>query len=290
MERTVQLRHFTTFHIGGTPVRYFHPHTDGELLAALEECRRAGLSWRVLGGGSNLLVEEGQLPYAVIHIHAPGFAELERTASATVLAGAGAPTARLLAYCRDEGLGGLEFLAGLPGTVGGAIAGNAGAWGKEMCQFVSRLCVVSASGQARILTGSDVRYSYRRMELDGGIITDAELELPPRNPRLIALQMADYLRNRSERHPMAEWSAGCVFKNPPGISAGRLLERCGLKGLKVGDAEVSSRHANFIINRGSAAASDVLRLIEVMKDTVRRECGIELELEVRHWPARLEAA
>ena len=290
MEKTVPLRQFTTFRIGGTPVRYFHPRTDGELLAALEESRRSGLPWRVLGGGSNLLVDEGPLPYGVIHLHTPGFDELERVGETGVLAGAGVPTAHLLAYCRDQQLGGLEFLAALPGTVGGAIAGNAGAWGKEICESVSRICLVSPSGEARIVDRSELRFSYRHTELGGGIITDAEFELAPRNARLITLQMAAYARNRAERHPMGEWSAGCVFKNPVGASAGKLLERCGLKGLRVGDAEVSPRHANFIVNRGSAAASDVLRLIEIMKDAVRREFGVELELEVRHWPARPQAA
>jgi len=289
VDKTVQLRQLTTFHIGGTPVRYFHPRTLAEVVAALQECRQMNLPWRVLGGGSNLLVDEGQLPYAVIHIHEPGFDQIERS-GALVRAGGGVPTAALLAYCRDEGLGGLEFLAGLPGTIGGAIAGNAGAWGKEICSMVARLCVVSPAGQVRVMSRPELDYSYRRTETGGGIITQAEFELNPRSPKLIAMQMGDYVRSRAQRHPVAEWSAGCVFKNPPRASAGKLLDRCGLKGHKVGDAEVSQLHANFIVNRGAAAASDVLRLIEIMREAVRREFSIELELEVRHWPARSQVA
>jgi UDP-N-acetylmuramate dehydrogenase len=290
MGETVHLGRLTTFRIGGTPVRYFHPHTEADLLAALTECRRTSLPWRVLGGGSNLLVDEGQLPYAVIHVHTPGFDVVERTDVASVRVGAGVPTGRLLAYCRGGGLGGLEFMAALPGTIGGAIAGNAGAWGKEICATVTRLRLITPAGEVAVIPHAELQYSYRQTELRGAVITEAELDLDPRDPKLIAMQMTEYARARCERHPMSERSAGCVFKNPPGVSAGKLLDECGLRGRKIGDAEVSVRHANFIVNRGGAAAGDVLRLIEVMRSAVRREFGIELELEVRHWPARAKVA
>jgi UDP-N-acetylmuramate dehydrogenase len=290
MRKTVHLQQLTTFHIGGAPVRYVHPRTEAGLLAALAECRRASLPWRVLGGGSNLLVDEGRLPYAVIHVHAPGLDTVERTSEASVRVGAGLPSGRLLTYCRDAGLGGLEFMAALPGTVGGAVAGNAGAWGKEVCNMVSRLRVITPEGKVAVIPHAEIEYSYRQTKLRGAVITEAEFHLDPRDPRLIGLQMTEYARARCERHPMSERSAGCVFKNPPGVSAGKLLDECGLKGLKMGDAEVSVHHANFIVNRGKAAAADVLRLIEVMRAAVRNAFGIELELEVRHWPARANVA
>jgi UDP-N-acetylmuramate dehydrogenase len=288
--KSVHLCQLTTFRIGGTPARYYHPRTCAELEEALAECRADGLPWRVFGGGSNLLVDEGRLPYAVIRIHAPGLDGIERTGPALVRVGAGVPTGRLLTWCRDEGLGGLEFMAGLPGTMGGAVAGNAGAWGEETCGLVTRLHVVSPRGETWVLARRGLRYSYRCAELGGAIITAVELELSPRSPQLIALRMREHALVRAERHPMRDWSAGCVFKNPPGLSAGKLLDLCGTKGWRVGDAEVSRLHANFIINRGSADADDVLRLIELMRTAVRREFGIDLELEVRHWPARLQAA
>jgi len=285
MEKNIHLGQLTTFRIGGTPVRFVHPRNEASLLAALAECRRASLPWRVLGGGSKLLVDEGRLPYAVVRVHAPGFDGIERTGRASVRVGAGVPTGRLLTFCRDAGLGGLEFMVALPGTVGGAVAGNAGAWGKEICALVSRLRVVTPDEEVATIPRARIEYSYRQTELKGAVITEAEFDLSPRDSRLIALQMAEYARARSERHPMSERSAGCVFRNPPGVSAGKLLDECGLKGLMVGDAQISVRHANFIINRGKAASADVLRLIEVMRAAVRHAFGIELELEVRHWPA-----
>ncbi len=290
MAGTIQLRQLTSLRMGGAPVCYFHPRTEAELLAALEQCLRRGLSWRVLGGGSNLLVEEGTLPYAVIHIHAPGFDFIERKDGASLRVGAGVPTAGLLAFCRREGLGGLEFLAGLPGTVGGAVAGNAGAWGKEVCDRLARLRVVSTQSAAMVRHRSEIECAYRHADLSGGIVTEAEFELRPTSPELIAERMAECCRLRAERHPPAGRSAGCIFKNPPHGSAGKLLDLCGLKGRQVGGVEVSQRHANFILNRGGAVAGDALRLIRIMREAVRRQFGIELDLEVRHWPARSKVA
>ena len=286
----MQLRQFTTLRVGGTPLRHFHPGDADGLRQSLRECRRGGLAWRVLGGGSNLLVDEGSLPFAVIHVHSPGFDGVERTRPTAVRAGAGLPTSRLLASCREAGLGGLEFLAGLPGTVGGAVAGNAGAWGQQTCGPMSRLWLMDADGELQQHDRSRIRASYRSTDLGGAVVVAAEFELVPRSPELVALQMAEHARARAARHPMGQASAGCVFKNPAGQSAGRLLDLCGLKGLRVGGAEVSSVHANFVLNRGDATASDVLRLLALMKSAVRRRFGVELELEVRHWSARSKVA
>lgn len=290
MAETVQLRHLTTFGLGGTPMRYFRPATGQELRAALEQCRRQGLPWRVLGGGSNLLVDGGPLPYAAIHIHAPGFDGLERTGPFTVRVGAGVPTTRLLAFCKERGLGGLEFLAGLPGTVGGAIAGNAGAWGKEICEPLARLWLISPHGEQIEVCRAGLAFSYRRMERRRAVITEAEFTLEPRSSELIVRDMTRCAGARAERFPLGEPSAGCIFRNPPGHSAGKLLDLCGLKGRRAGGAEVSRQHANFILNCGGAAPADVVRLIEIMKEAVRRKFGIELELEVHHWPGRARAA
>jgi UDP-N-acetylmuramate dehydrogenase len=226
----------------------------------------------------------------VVHIAPPGFDGVERVGQTMVRAGAGVPVGRLLAYCREEGLGGLEFLAGLPGTLGGAIAGNAGAWGREVCEALSAVWIVSASGAETALSGRELSHSYRCAGLGGGIVTRAQLELKPRSPELIGRLTDERLGRRAQRHPLGAPSAGCVFKNPTGVSAGRLLDLCGLKGARVGGAEVSRVHANFILNRGGAVASDVLELVRMMRAAVARQFGIELELEVRHWAARSEAA
>jgi len=289
VEATIEMRQLTSLRVGGTPLRYYHPQDKAQLRQALAECRRQGLSWRVLGGGTNLLVEEGVLPYAVIHIGPPAFSSIERAGSC-LRVGAGTPTSELLGYCRREGLGGLEFLAALPGTVGGAVAGNAGAWGREICQFLRRARTITPTGKEAVMHGCDLSFAYRCTRLKGAVITEVELELEPREPELVALQMAEYARRRLGRHPMAEPSAGCVFKNPPGASAGKLLDLCGLKGARVGGAQVSDCHANFVLNTGNATADDIMALIRRMRQEVRLRFGIELELEVRHWPSRSKVA
>jgi UDP-N-acetylmuramate dehydrogenase len=290
IERKLQLNGLTTLQTGGTPLRYYHPQNEAELRDILAECRRRGVAWRILGGGSNLLVEDGALPFAVIHLHAPGFDRIERRGSCGVQVGAGLPTARLLSWCRRQGLGGIEFLAGLPGTIGGAAAGNAGAWGQTVSDALRRVRLVREDGSAVTVPAADLRCSYRHSAVGDAVITELEFELEPREPELVRATMRRYVRRRAARHPVGERSAGCVFRNPDGTSAGRLLDLCGLKGVRVGRAEVSAVHANFIVNRGGAAAADVLELIRVMKERVRGRFGVDLELEVRHWPGGARVA
>jgi UDP-N-acetylmuramate dehydrogenase len=289
-DQATRLHELTTFRIGGVPVAYFRPSDEGELVQVLADCRTRGLPWRVLGGGSNLLVDEGALPFAVIHICSPGFDTVERSGACHMRVGSGVTTSKLLSCCKEEGLGGLEFLAGLPGTVGGALAGNAGAWGGQISSRLTRVRAVWPDGQGRLLPRSELRFGYRKSPLTGLVVTEAEFQLEPRNREMVALQMACYVRERAQRHPVGLPSAGCVFKNPPGQSAGRLLDLCGLKGRRAGDAEVSDLHANFIVNRGAATAEQVLSLVRIMREAVRRAYGIGLELEVRRWPARARAA
>jgi len=290
MHEGVQLRQLTTWRLGGRPARYAHPREERELAAALRRCRRDGLPWRIMGGGSNLLVDDGPLPYAVIRVHSPGLDGIRAVGNGLLRVGAGLPLARLLDHCRREGLGGLEFLAGIPGTVGGAIAGNAGAWGKQTGNAVKRLWCLAPDGSRLCLRREELEFSYRRLELGDLVIVEAELVVEPVSPELVVARTSRYVRTRTERFPAGMPNAGCVFKNPPGAPAGKLLDLCGLKGHRIGDAVVSRRHANFILNRGSAAARDVLRLIEAMQRAVREQFGIELELEVRHWAGRELAA
>ena len=286
----MELRRWTTLRTGGTPLRYFRPADADGLRRALAECRRDGVQWRVLGGGSNLLVEEGQLSFAVIHIHAPAFGGLARTTSHTMRAGAGVLTGRLLTRSRDERLGGLEFLAGLPGTVGGALAGNAGAWGSEILDRVEHLRVITSDGEDTKLTTDQIQAAYRRCELRGAVVTEAEFRLEPCLPELIARRMAEFALRRAARHPLGEPSAGCIFKNPVGQPAGKLLDLCQMKGQREGGVTVSRRHANFIVNTDHGTADDVLRLIDRMRAAVLGSFDVEMELEVQHWGTRPEAA
>ena len=289
-DNAVALSRLTTFRIGGPPALYVRPAGYPELGPALERCRGWGLVPRILGGGSKLLVDDGELPFAVIHICSPGFDWIERTGPRTVRAGAGVRLARLLSYCREIGLGGLEFLAGIPGTVGGALAGNAGAWGSSIGERLVRLWSLDQAGRVLETPAQGVAFGYRTCSLGGAIVTEAELELEPRRPADIAGLMARNVEQKARRQPTDLPNAGCVFKNPPGGSAGKMLEVCGLKGLRVGGAEVSALHANFVCNVAGARTSDVLQLVEIMRESVRKRFEVELELELRLWQAERRVA
>jgi UDP-N-acetylmuramate dehydrogenase len=293
MEQTVErlsLACLTTFHIGGRPLLYLRPRDYAELDHAVALCRLRGLPMRILGGGSNLLVENGILPFGVIHICSPGFNWVQPTGANRLRVGAGVRIRRLLEYCKAEGLGGLEFMAGIPGTLGGALVGNAGAWGCTIGERVRRVWCLDCAGNRTEMPANSIAFGYRSSSLDGTIVTEAELELEPRSPQLVARAAARYAAEKSLRHPTSSRSAGCVFKNPPGDSAGRLLDLCGLKGARIGGAEVSPLHANFICNVANATADDVLELIDLMRRRVRARFGIELELEIKHWASESKVA
>ena len=280
-----RLARFTTFRIGGKPLRYVMPAEYGELAGALETCGRFGVPWRVLGGGSNLLVEDGELPFAVIHLCSPAFDWIGAADTRTVRTGAGVRLHSLLCHCRRIGLSGLEFLVGIPGTVGGAVACNAGAWGASIWDRVCRAWLVSEDGERFPVRAQDVNFAYRSVDLDGCIVAEVEFALEPCAPQAVARKMRQLMAQRTLRHPIRARSAGCVFKNPPHGSAGKLLDQCGMKGRTVGGAQVSPLHANFIVNRRGASSVDVLALIEMMHEAVKEKFGVELELEVRHWRA-----
>lgn len=289
-DRAVDLKRLTTFRIGGRPACYARPRSYAELAAALSICRQRGLRVRILGGGSNLLVDENDLSFAVIHVRAPAFDWIARVGPAKVRVGAGVPLRRLLAYCRRQGLSGLEFLAGVPGTVGGALAGNAGAWGESIAGRSARAWVLDDECGRTEVAAAEVEFGYRRCSLGRRIICEVEFELDHCEPALLGRRMEGFVARRSAIHPMRSASAGCIFKNPPGASAGKLLDLCGMKGVRVGGAEVSRLHANFICNVGGATAQDVLTLIGIMREAAKRAYSVELELEVKRWPSKPEAA
>jgi len=286
----VRLKQYTTLRVGGRPLLYARPRGYSELTAVLRCCRERHLPVRIMGGGSNLLADDGDLPFAVIHIRSPGFCWIRPVAPATVRVGAGTVLPRLLAYCREAGLSGLEFLAGVPGTVGGALAGNAGAWGAAIGERFARAWALDETGNKVEVAADGMAFRYRSCDLGRRIIAEAELELAPCDPELISQRMACFAARKAQVHPTASASAGCVFKNPPEAPAGKLLDLCGMKGRRIGGAEVSRLHANFICNVAGATSQDVLELIAEMRDAVRRNYGMELELEVRHWSSTQEAA
>jgi len=286
----VPMQRLTSFRIGGRPLFYARPSDYAELRLAIRRCRKRDIPFRILGGGSNVLIDDGSLPFAVIQIRSPGFDWVARTGPHTVRVGAGVRLGRMLSYCRDNALGGLEFLAGIPGTIGGAVVGNAGAWGCAVGERVVRAWTVGECGEARSIPARSMRFGYRCSGLAGLPVTEVELALEPRSPRLIEGLIRRNLERKTARQPTGVLSAGCIFKNPPGAHAGELLDLCGLKGRRIGGAEVSPVHANFICNVGAARAQDVLQLIEIMRQAVRARFKVELELEMNVWLPRQRVA
>ncbi len=278
----------TTLRVGGAARVYAEPASTDDLRALLRAAAAAGVSVFMLGRGSNLVVPDEGVDGLVLSLAHPFWARFEPRPDGRVWVGAGLRLKNLCGLAAKSALGGCEFLEGIPGTVGGALRMNAGAMGGWMFDLVDEVEVMAPDGEMRLLRRGDMHVEYRHCaELHHGIALGALLR-PPGQAMAgeIGRQMDVYRRKRQESQPR-EPSAGCIFKNPPGSSAGRLIDESGLKGERVGDAEVSSVHANFIINRGNATGADVLALIRRVRARVREAKGVDLEPEVllygREW-------
>ena len=272
----------TTFGVGGVVCQFVEPRTVAELAEVWRWASESALPLKVLGRGSNVLVADGHHDWLVVST-----ARLDGLTrdGATVRAGAGVPLARLLAAAGAWGLGGLEHLAGIPASVGGAVAMNAGGRGGEIASRLVGAEVLERSGERRWLDRRSLGLRYRGSAVRDGfpLIVEATFALEPDDPRRLSERRREFLRAKRASQPLGARSAGCVFKNPEDHSAGKLIDQAGLKGARVGGAVVSHKHANFIINRNGATASDVLELIEVVRRRVHDAFGIELELEIEIW-------
>jgi UDP-N-acetylenolpyruvoylglucosamine reductase len=269
----------TTLRVGGPADLYVEPGSEADLAAALGFCREHGLSRVVLGRGSNLLVRDGGIRGVVICLAHPSFTQV--VAQARVLqAGAGAKLKVVATEARRLGWGGLEFLEGIPGSVGGALRMNAGAMNAWTFEVVERVRFMGPDGAVAERPAAEVAARYRGCPLFADhIALAAWFRGEPADPGLIRQRRETFNRKRWESQP-PQPSAGCIFKNPAAIPAGRLVDELGLKGRRVGGAAVSDVHANFIVNTGHATARDVLALIAQVQDRARLERGIELETEV----------
>ena len=279
-EHEPMARH-TTFRIGG-PVRLMAlPRSEGEVLACLREAERAQVRLVVLGNGSNLLAADGEIPCFAVLL--TGLDALERTGEREIWAGAGVSLARLASFAAQEGLAGLEFAHGIPGTLGGGVLMNAGAYGGEMVQVVKEVAAAGRNGGVETVPAEQCGFSYRRSAFSDGerVILGARFHLEPDDSAAIRGRMDDLARRRKEKQPLEYPSAGSMFKRPAGHFAAALIEQCGLKGLTVGGAQVSEKHAGFVINRGGATCADVLALVDQVKERVLQQTGVELEMEVR---------
>lgn len=272
----------TSLAIGGTTdlLRIRRYHHLPELIGLLD---RAGIRHRFLGGGTNLLVVDGELPWVVLQ-----FARPDKEVSIGgnfVSVDAAADLGRTVTYCAKNNLGGMEGLIGVPGTIGGALRMNAGAYGTQIGSFVREVEIYRAASRELLnLRGSQICFEYRHTSFaPDDIMLTVKLELPSKPYREILQGIRVSNEKRRASQPLDQKSAGCIFKNPPGASAGRMIDELGLKGQGVGDARVSDRHANFFINGGRASSADMMQLMTQVRERVRSTYGLELENEVIVW-------
>lgn len=276
----VPMSEVTSFKIGGPADCILYPHGLEDLQIVIALCREEGMHYLPLGNGTNLLASDRGVREPLINL-SRGLGEIRKQGT-KVMAGAGLVLPQLLRFCASNGLSGLEPLVGIPGTVGGGIRMNAGSWGMEIGDRVSSLMVMNRTGEIRWLKHQEVTFDYRGIDLPPEeIILQGEFSLHKGADVEITGKMEDFMLRRKETQPLFQPSAGSIFKNPPDMPAGRLIEEMGLKGMRRGDAMVSPLHANFIVNVGTARARDVLGLITLIRERVYQERGTRLELEVQ---------
>jgi UDP-N-acetylmuramate dehydrogenase len=273
------LKRRTSLSVGGLASQLYLPGSIESLRTLLVALRARGSRPFLLGGGCNTLFAETFYRRPIV---ATG--ELRRVVRRgnRLWAEAGVRLENLVRYTIEEGLGGLELFKGIPGTVGGAVAMNAGGFGREFGELVRTLVAVDpASGELVELRGDEVRWRYRSAELQGLVVASIELDLVSESPELLRARAMEYVKRKARSQPLSSFSAGCVFKNPAGDHAARLIEVAGLKGARFGSALVSPQHANFIVNTDARAeAREVLGLIDYVRRKVRDHTGVELELEL----------
>ncbi|HPX03501.1 MAG TPA: UDP-N-acetylmuramate dehydrogenase [Synergistaceae bacterium] len=280
------LRDLNTWGVGGTCSIFEAPATAEEARSAVAASSKRDLPLYVLGGGSNVLVSDGPIRAAVIHTGRLDLIKIRESSdgrSAEIEAGAGVPVKKLLSVAMSEGLGGLEFLTGIPGTLGGAIWGNAGADGAGFGGLVREASAIGRDGLEMKLSQSDFSWKYRTCPLDESrtaLITSCVISLKRESRSDIFDRIKKYAAMKKGQ-PLGKKTAGCVFKNPEGTSAGLLLDRSGCKGMRVGGAVVSASHANFIENEGNATSRDIFELCELCRETVYRDHGVYLEYEIK---------
>ena len=272
----------TTFKIGGPAKLMVLPKSEEEISEVIKECNGQGVRYLTVGNGSNLLVSDDGID-AVVILLGKEFGEVKLLDDTTNFAEAGAPLMKVCRFALENGLTGLEFAYGIPGSCGGGAFMNAGAYGGELGNVMFRCDHIDKDGNKGSLEGDDLKLAYRHSAYyeNGCIITGAYFKMQKADKEEIKAKMDDYMSRRRDKQPLEYPSAGSTFKRPKDNFAGTLIEQCGLKGTSVGGAEVSTKHAGFVINKGGATCKDVLDLCKKVADTVKAEKGIDLEMEVR---------
>ena len=282
LRRNEPMSRHTTFRVGGPAALMALPASEEELLHAAQAALEVDVEPLCVGNGSNLLADDAGVDAFVLKT-VPKVSRVAEKGNA-LTAGAGLTLAQLAVEAANRGLTGLEFAHGIPGSVGGGMVMNAGAYGGELCQVVRQVRAMDCEGQVRELSGEECAFSYRhsRFSEGGWLILSATVELQPGDTAAIRARMAELMAKRKEKQPLEYPSAGSTFKRPEGYFAAALIDQCGLKGLRVGGAQVSEKHAGFVINTGNATCLDILTLMDQIRERVFRETGVELEPEVKY--------
>lgn len=275
------MKNHTTFRVGGCARYLAEPQNTEQLSQIIRACQDTGMPYYIVGNGSNLLVSDEGYDGVIIHLF-KNMSECRAEGSRLVVQ-AGVLLVRAASLARREGLTGLEFASGIPGTIGGALVMNAGAYGGEMKDVVRSVKVMFPDGGFREYTNEEMQFGYRRSRIAGeqSIVLEAVLELQKGDPERIQARMDELKEQRLSKQPLEYASAGSTFKRPEGYFAGKLIQDAGLRGFRIGDAQVSEKHCGFVINRGNASASEIAKLIREVQRRVYETSGVRLETEVK---------
>ncbi|PIQ90815.1 MAG: UDP-N-acetylenolpyruvoylglucosamine reductase [Candidatus Omnitrophica bacterium CG11_big_fil_rev_8_21_14_0_20_41_12] len=277
-----KLANLTSFKIGGPAKFFFEPADIKSLQRVLALAWRSGIKVFILGSGSNVLVSDSGVDGLVIRLTAKVF-RANHAQGTCIIAGGASKLSQLILFAQKKGLTGLEFLAGIPGTLGGALAGNAGAWDRSIGKLVKQVDVLDYRGIPRIINYKELKFAYRKSNLDKCVIISATLRLQAADRNSIVQKIKDYLLKRSKTQDHRLPNAGCIFKNPGRNLAGALIDKCGLKGKARGGASVSRTHANFILNSHQAKSGDVLALMDLIQKKIKSRFKVKLKPEIKIW-------
>ena len=280
IKRNISLKDYTTFKIGGKAKYFFRVKTKEDLIRAILMVKKYNLPFFILGEGSNLLISDKGFNGLVIKIQNTKY----KIQDTKIVVEAGVPLAKLVSQSLQIGAVGLEWAVGIPGTIGGAIKGNTGAFGESIADITKKVTVLDEF-QTKILKNKDCKFNYRNSIFKQNprlIVLEIEVQLKKGNKKKIKEKMKKYLDYRKKHHPLSFPSAGCIFKNPKLAPAGFLIEKCGLKGKRIGNVKISEKHTNFIINLGGGRAEDVKKLINLAKRKVKNKFKVKLEREIQY--------
>lgn len=277
------LKNHTTFRIGGPAKFFIEPSDLGDLKQVLSFVKKNNMAVFLLGAGSNILASDEGIEGIALKLNSLYFRKIVRK-NCSLEVGSGCLLGQLLKFALKHGLSGMEFLVGIPGTVGGALAMNAGAWGKNMGDIIEKVVVMDYKGNIKVLSKENIKFDYRKSSLAKYIILSCTIRLAKAKKEEINSSINKYVKFRLNSQDNSYPNAGCIFKNPSvSEPAGRLIDLCSLKNKFVGGASVSDKHANFIVNRSNAKARDVLKLMGLIQNKVKQRFNINLEPEIKIW-------